>query len=154
MKRLLLVAVMAILSLSAAKAQGGNGYRNTIGIRGGYGAEVSYQRYIVPEGRIEGTLGVNRYGFSVEGLYQWMFDFPASTAGIWQWYAGAGLGMGAWNHKDFKDGFALGALGQIGIEYTFNIPLLLSLDYRPGFYFTPEAKFDWTGFALGVRYCF
>ena len=55
MKRFLLVAVLSILSLSAANAQGGNGYRNAIGIRGGYGAEVSYQRYIIPEGRIEAS---------------------------------------------------------------------------------------------------
>ncbi|MBQ3174597.1 MAG: hypothetical protein IJB58_01330 [Bacteroidales bacterium] len=154
MKRFLLVAVLSILSLSAANAQGGNGYRNAIGIRGGYGAEVSYQRYIIPEGRIEATMGANRYGFSVEGMYQWMFDFPASTAGIWQWYAGAGLGMGGWTNDDFKHGFAVGVLAQIGIEYSFNIPLMLSLDYRPGIYFVPNTSFDYTGLALGVRYCF
>ncbi len=154
MKRFFLVAVLAILSLSTANAQGGNGYRNAIGVRGFLGAEVSYQRYVMPQGRFEGTLGINRYGFSVEGMYQWMFDFPASTAGIWQWYAGVGIGTGAWDHNDFKHGFALGLLGQAGIEYTFNIPLIISLDYRPGFYFTPETKFDWSGVGLGLRYCF
>lgn len=154
MKRFLLIAALVITTVFAANAQGGNGYRNAIGVRGGYGAEVSYQRYLVPQGRIEGTLGVNRYGFSVEGVYQWMFDFPASTAGIWQWYAGVGVGTGVWSVKDFDAGFCFGVLGQIGIEYSFNIPLMLSLDYRPGIYFVPATSFDWTGFALGIRYCF
>lgn len=154
MKKFLLVAALVITTIFAANAQGGNGYRNSIGIRGAYGAEVSYQRYLAPQSRIEGTMGINRYGFSVEGVYQWMFDFPASTAGIWQWYAGVGVGTGVWSNKDFDTGICLGVLGQIGIEYTFNIPLMLSLDYRPGIYFVPATGFDWTGFALGIRYCF
>ena len=149
-----MVAALLVTTIFAANAQGGNGYRNAIGVRGGYGAEVSYQRYVVPQGRIEGTVGVNRYGFSIEGMYQWMFDFPASTAGIWQWYAGGGLGTGVWTNPNFDGGFTLGVLAQVGLEYTFNFPLILSIDYRPGIYFIPGTSFDWTGMAISARYCF
>ena len=66
-----------------------------------------------------------------------------------------GATMGDWSFDDAKDeGFSFGIVGQIGLEYTFRIPLLLSFDYRPGWYFTPESEFDWSGFAVGVRYCF
>ncbi len=157
MKRLLFLTTVVLASLFSlsANAQGGNGYKNAIGIRGGWGADLSYQRYLAPSSRIEGTLGFNRYGFSAGATYQWLFDLPVNTSGIWQWYAGAGAGMGAWSNNDFKEGFSLGVLAQAGIEYTFpKIPLLLSVDYRPGFYFTPDNEADWTGIAFGVRYCF
>lgn len=149
----LLVAVM-LLSF-AANAQGINGSRNAIGIRGGWGAELSYQRYIAPENRVEGTLGVNRYGFSVEGVYQWMYDIPAEASGDLKWYLGTGIGLGSWSNDNFKKGFSAGILGQAGIEYAFaGAPILLSLDYRPGLYFAPEFNFDWSGFALGFRFYF
>ncbi len=155
MKRLLLIAALFITCTFTASAQGGNGYKNAIGIRGGYGAEVSYQRYLAPSNRLEATLGINRYGFSVEGVHQWMQDLPINSNGIWQWYAGVGAGFGVWSSKDFDEGFSLGVLGQIGIEHTFaKVPLMLSLDYRPGFYLIPQTSFDWTGFAIGIRYCF
>ena len=153
MKRLLLIATLFIACAFTANAQTGNGYKNAIGIRGGWGAEVSYQRYIAPANRLEGTLGINRYGFSVEAAHQWMFELPVNTQGVWQWYAGAGAGLGSWNSNKFKTGFSLGLLGQIGIEYTFKFPLQLSLDYRPGFYMIPETQVDWGGIALGIRYC-
>ena len=67
----------------------------------------------------------------------------------------AGGGIGSWDRQKYDKGFSLGALVQVGVEYTFsNIPLLLSLDYRPGFYFLPEGRFDFRGIAVGVRYCF
>jgi hypothetical protein len=45
--------------------------------------------------------------------------------------------------------------GQIGLEYNFNIPLQLSLDYRPGFYLVPAGHGGaWEGAALGIRYRF
>lgn len=88
-------------------------------------------------------------------MHQWTFELPINTEGIWQWYAGAGGGIGSWDRDKYDKGFSLGALVQVGVEYTFsNIPLLLSLDYRPGFYFLPEGRFDFRGIAVGVRYCF
>ncbi len=155
MKKFLLLAVLFVASVFTANAQTGNGYKNAIGIRGGWGAGLSYQRYIAPSNRIEGTIGANRFGFCVEATHQWMFEIPSNTSGVWQWYAGAGAGIGSWSNNNFDNGFSLGVLAQAGIEYTFaKIPLQLSADYRPGFYFTPESKADWSGIALGIRYCF
>lgn len=155
MKKRLLFVIAALMLCFGANAQGFNGKRQAIGIRGGWGAELSYQRYVAPENRFEGTIGVNRFGFSVEGIYHWMSDINSSAPGEFKWYAGAGIGLGAWSHKDYKTGFSTGVPGQIGIEYSFaKVPLMLSVDYRPGFYFVPEFNFDWSGLALGLRYCF
>ncbi len=155
MKKVFLLIIVIITGVMAVNAQGVNGTRNAIGIRGGWGVDVSYQRYISSDNRIEATLGFNRYGFDAAGVYQWMFDINSAESGQFKWYVGTGVDFGAWSNNKFKSGFSLGWLGQIGIEYGFaKIPLLLSVDYRPGLYFTPEFDFNWTGFALGVRYCF
>lgn len=155
MKKTLFLFLAALTISLAANAQNLNGKLNAIGIRGGWGAELSYQRYVAPENRIEGTLGFNRYGFSLEGMYQWTFSIDTYSSGELKWYVGPGVGIGSWDNDDYDNGFSAGILGQIGIEYAFrNAPIQLSIDYRPGFYFVPEGVFDSTGFALGVRFCF
>lgn len=151
-KRLLFIALFCTMAIGAS-AQ--NGYKNAIGVRGLLNIDVSYQRYITAQTRIEGTIGFDYYGFSMAAMHQWTFELPIDTEGIWQWYVGAGGGIGSWDRQKYDKGFSLGALVQVGVEYTFsNIPLLLSLDYRPGFYFLPEGRFDFRGIAVGVRYCF
>lgn len=155
MKKSLFIIVSALLLSFTANAQGINGSRNALGIRGGWGAELSYQRYVAPETRLEGTIGINRFGFSVEGIYQWMHDIVSSAPGDFKWYSGAGFGFGDWDSDDFDKGFSCGILGQVGIEYAFpGAPIALSFDYRPGIYFVPEFNFDWSGFAIGLRFYF
>ena len=155
MKKGVLFLIAALLLCLSASAQGINDSRNAIGVRGGWGAELSYQGYVAPENRIEGTIGINRFGFSVEGIYQFMNDIPSNAAGEFKWYYGVGAGLGSWSNDDFKTGFSAGVLGQIGVEYSFlKAPIMLSLDYRPGFYFVPEFVFDWSGLALGIRFYF
>ncbi|MEF9986574.1 MAG: hypothetical protein RSC28_00225 [Bacteroidales bacterium] len=155
MRKLFLLFVSMSLIVITAGAQDFNDNKNAIGIRAGWGVEASYQRYMAPSSRIEATVGLNRYGFDVAGTYQWLFDINTNASGQFKWYAGAGLGTGSWSNKHYDKGFSIGILGQAGIEYAFNsVPLLLSLDYRPGIYFAPETHFDWTGFAIGIKYSF
>lgn len=137
---------------------------NAIGLRLGdsdaFGAEVSYQRALGDNHRLELDLGWrngNGYdGFKLAGLYQWLFPLD----GAFNWYAGAGGGIGSYSfntaHGDYTDTFVFIA-GDIGIEYGFEIPLLISLDFRPeiGFgddlYDNNDLDFD---IALGIRYQF
>jgi hypothetical protein len=93
-------------------------------------------------------------GFKLTGVYQWVWELD----GDFNWYAGAGGGLGSYsvdvpNNRDYTDTFAFIA-GNIGVEYNFDIPLLLSLDFRPelGFGdFRDDLGFD---IALGIRYQF
>lgn len=80
--------------------------------------------------------------------------------GSFNWYVGAGGGIGSYSINvpgiDDTDTFIFAA-GDIGIEYDFEIPLQLSLDFRPeiGFgedlYDNNDLDFD---IALGIRYQF
>lgn len=164
MKKLFLVAVIALGFGVTSTTQAQTIADNAIGLRfgggDGLGAEVSYQRALGSNNRLELDLGwrndSNFDAFKLVGLYQWVWNIE----GGFNWYAGLGGGVGSVNdnRRDrVNDGAFVFAAANVGIEYNFNIPLLLSLDFRPefGFYgddyplnrFSPDV-------ALGVRYQF
>jgi hypothetical protein len=138
--------------------------KNAIGLRfgddDGFGTEISYQRALSENNRIEAGLAwrSNRVfnAFEVTGIYQWVFEFSQITEGM-NWYVGAGGGLGSWSIKDDfvgDDGVFFFAAGDIGVEYLFDFPLQLSLDFRPkiGFAdFNNDLNLD---IALGIRYTF
>jgi hypothetical protein len=163
MKKLFLLSLVVLGFVLTANAQDISA--NAIGLRmgdsDGLGAEISYQHALGENNRLELDLGwrdgSNYNGFKLAGLYQWVWDLDGS----FNWYAGAGGGLGSFSFdspsgKDVTDTFIFAA-GNIGIEYNFDIPLLLSLDFRPeiGFgddlYDNNDLDFD---IALGIRYQF
>lgn len=133
---------------------------NAIGLRlgdsDGFGAEISYQRALGEANRLEVDLGwrsARDYdGFKLTGIYQWVWELD----GDFNWYAGAGGGLGSYgfDNSALDDETFVFVAGNVGIEYIFDIPLLLSLDFRPelGFGdFNDDLDFD---IALGIRYRF
>ena len=158
MRKLILFAIIAIGSLTLTFGQSISD--NAIGLRlgdsDGFGAEISYQRALGENNRLEVDLGWrsgNDFdGFKLTGLYQWVWELD----GNFNWYAGAGGGVGSYNfdNRNFDDETFVFIAGDIGIEYNFDFPLLLSLDFRPelGFgNFNDDLDFD---IALGIRYQF
>ena len=136
---------------------------NAIGLRlgdnDGFGTEVNYQRALGENNRLEAGLGWRSSNdvtaIKATALFQWIWVLD----GNFNWYVGAGGGVG---NVDFDDDFPgdpdsetfLFAAGDIGIEYNFDIPLLLSLDFRPELGFgdySDDLDFD---IALGIRYQF
>lgn len=83
------------------------------------------------------------------GLYQWVWNIEKQI----NWYAGTGGVVASWKTKNTNfDGSYFLAAGNIGIEYNFNIPLLLSLDYRPEFYLGNDFNDNFgSDIALSVR---
>ena len=130
-----------------------NAQTNALGLRfnSGYGAglEASYQRFLSDANRLEAGLGLGvNEGFRANVVYQWVWDLSQLADGF-KWYAGAGGGLIL-----YQDEAYIGALGNLGIEFNFKIPLQLSFDVRPGFYLLKDAYFGWGGAAFGVRYKF
>ncbi len=136
---------------------------NAIGLRigdtDGFGTEINYQKGLGDTNRLEFGLGWSSNStisaFKLTGLYQWVWRLD----GNFNWYAGAGGGLG---QIAFKSGFPgnpdnetfVFIAGDVGVEYNFDFPLLLSLDFRPelGFgNYRNDLGFD---IALGVRYQF
>ncbi|MDO9154600.1 MAG: hypothetical protein Q7U47_13010 [Paludibacter sp.] len=142
------IIVTLALLVSIACAMNAQVDGKAIGLRFGYGAELSYQHPLGNANRLELDLGLSNWGIALNGIYQWVWDLSALSDGF-NWYAGAGAAVGF--HQNF---FGVGILGQVGIEYNFNIPLQLSLDYRPGIYVLPGFHSSYDGICLGVRYRF
>ncbi|MGC1473401.1 MAG: hypothetical protein WA775_12485 [Psychroserpens sp.] len=161
MKKIVLIT-LAFVGFASANAQ--DIADNAIGLRlgdsDGFGAEISYQRGLGDNNRLEVDLGIRSGkgydGFKLAGIYQWVWLLD----GDFNWYAGAGGGVGSYSfdrpfndNNDDNETFFFAA-GNIGIEYNFDFPLQLSLDARPelGFGdFRDDLDFD---IALGIRYRF
>lgn len=166
MKKIMLVASLIIGLSFSAQAQ--NNSKNALGLRlgdnDGFGGELSYQRDLSANNRLELDLGWrnsnNVDAVKLVGLYQWVWNIE----GGFNWYAGVGGGLGTWSYdSNYKNigvedsgSYALLA-GDLGIEYNFDIPLQLSLDFRPELYFnSDDFRNDSFGpdIALGVRFKF
>ncbi|WP_046745598.1 hypothetical protein [Kordia zhangzhouensis] len=157
MKKLLLVSMLFMGYHASAQQISENALGLRIGGNNGFGTEISYQRALWDNNRLELDLGwkdSDEYdAFKLTSLYQWLWNID----GKFNWYAGAGGGIGSWssNRELTNDGFFVFLAGDIGIEYSFDFPLALSLDIRPeiGFDdgFNDNLDLD---YAIGVRYQF
>ncbi|WP_130733652.1 hypothetical protein [Flavobacterium sp. J27] len=163
MRKLFLTAFMLVGLVFSAQAQDIS--KNALGLRlgdnDGFGGEISYQRGLSDNNRLELDLGWRNSNdvdaIKLAGLYQWVWNIE----GGFNWYAGVGGGLGTWNYNKHgykDDGSFFFAAGDIGIEYLFDIPLQLSLDFRPEIYFGGDyADFNdnfGPDIALGIRYRF
>ena len=141
MKKLILV-VAAVLGLAVVAAA----QPRAIGVRAGYGAELSYQHTLGGNNFGEIDLGWNSGAFSA-GL---AYDFSIAPVGPLNFYAGPQVQVTFVN----GGGVGVGAGAQLGLEYCFDFPLQLSLDWKPTFVFVPATGFGWQSIALGIRYLF
>jgi hypothetical protein len=165
MKKTLL---FAFLLLGTVFAQAQDISKNALGLRlgdnDGFGGEVSYQRGLSSKTRLEFDLGWrnsnNVDAIKLAALHQWVWNID----GGFNWYAGLGGGIGSWKSEAFyinnvkyngDSNTVVFAAGDIGIEYNFDVPIQLSLDYRPEFYFSDGINENYgSDIALGIRYRF
>ncbi|QCX39927.1 hypothetical protein FF125_16325 [Aureibaculum algae] len=162
MRKLLFTTILIAGFICQTKAQEISkhalGFR--LGDNDGFGGEISYQTKLNTKNRLEIDLGLRntkyRNAWKLSGIYQWVWNIDDG----FNWYAGFGAGIGTWNHKDkykddFDDGLFVNGDGNIGIEYNFDIPLLVSIDFRPEFgivnNYGDNLDFD---LALSLRYQF
>jgi len=141
MKKIVFVFVLVALSAGTINAQ-------NLGLRLGWGAELSYQHPLGDANRLELNLGLSDFdgGLGLSGTYQWLRPLE----GNFNWYIGAGAGVGIWDSN-----FNLAAIGQLGIEFNFpSAPIQLTLDWQPGLAVVPSIGFWWNSFGLGIRYRF
>jgi hypothetical protein len=147
MKKILLTLVLiaGAFSLSAQDISD-----NAIGLRfgggNGVGGEISYQKALGNNNRLEVNLGLaNEFtNFKATGLYQWVWILEEQ----FNWYAGFGGGIVSAN------GTGIYGAGVIGVEYNFNTPIILSIDYRPEIGIAGGLNGLNSNVALAVKYQF
>ena len=157
MRKLLLVIVASVALASVAAAQ-----PKAIGVRiGNYGVDVSYENYAGENDFLEFELGLdnvfNTEAFHFDGVYNFMIAHPDWTPeGQWGFYVGPGASVAVWDNGKNENVVYAGILGNVGLEYIFDFPLSLSVDFRPRLMFGDGKVRDNGPFTLGVgvRYAF
>ncbi|PQJ69498.1 hypothetical protein [Polaribacter butkevichii] len=148
MKKILLVFGFALTASLSMNAQDISDHAIGVRIGGGNGTggEISYQKALGQNNRLEVDLGLaNEFNdFKATGLYQWIWNLEERL----NWYAGAGGGLVS------ADGLGIYGAGVVGIEYNFTSPILISLDYRPELGFTGSLNGLASNIGLSVRYQF
>ena len=149
MKKILMTSIVILSATFASTAQEIS--TNAIGLRfggagEGAGGEISYQKNLENNNRLEIDLGLtNKFiNFKATGLYQWVWTLEER----FNWYAGAGGGLVS------AGSTGIYAAGVIGIEYNFKVPILLSIDYRPEIGVAGGLNGLESDIALSVRYQF
>lgn len=163
MRKLLLLSLFVVGFAVTSHAQ--QIAKNALGLRlgdnKGFGTEINYQRGLNENKRLEFGLSWHSSSHSdaykLTGLHQWVWQLEDR----FNWYAGVGGGLGSLHfdrdhdyYRKHKSETFLFIAGDIGFEYNFDIPLLISLDFRPeiGFgSYRDDLNFD---IALGLRYQF
>ncbi len=96
--------------------------------------------------RLHGNVSFGN-GVGVDALWDFLYRPVGGEA--FNWYVGAGP------YTFIGDHFALGAVGEIGLEYRFNgIPLAIGGDWRPALRLIEDTDVVWHGFGFNVRYVF
>lgn len=150
MKRIILTIAIALCAISSFAQP------RALGLRvGASGLEADYQHDFNGNQFLEGCIGLD-FGYNINGqpggkataIYNFVWARPAWTnKGTWALYAGPGVTLGYVNdmevwkasngidilYSEPRNGFMLGICGQVGLEYTFDFPLQLSVDLRPVF---------------------
>lgn len=161
-KRILITFIVVVASILSVKAQ--DIPEHAIGLRlsesNGFWAEASYQAGLSTDTRIELGLGVqgrNRYNaLKITGMYHWVFNIDGGL----NWYVGPGIGGGLvdfdndLDNRDDLETFGF-VTGDVGVEYHFDFPLQISLDFRPEIYFDDYNEDDIIfNLGLSARYKF
>jgi len=152
MKSLVLIALISSVMVYKATAQemaGEPGYRFGLGVRLSNSTptlnnSITGQYFVTNQNAVEGILSFGSR-FGIGALLE--IHKPTNIEGL-RWFYGAGAYVGFENSKTY-----LGPTGIIGIDYKFtNVPINLSIDYKPELDFLPDINFIPDAFAFSVRF--
>jgi hypothetical protein len=148
MNRIYLTVAMVVILFSLAKAQIA---KNSVGLRYGalygLGTEITYQRGLSAENRLEFDFGFNsnfdyvdnfrqdHNSWALTGLYHWVWKLKELDENV-NWYVGTGGKLGTWSSNQgynyrYHNGPFFTASGDVGIEYVFPAGIQFALNARP-----------------------
>ena len=85
--------------------------------------------------------------FAFGGYFDWMFALDGGPTGL-KFYPGVGPEF------YFGNNFDLGIAGDFGAEYSFDFPLTIGFDWRPGFMLTNSFNFYSNNWGFIARFRF
>jgi hypothetical protein len=158
MKKSVVIGLFLFCLVSISKAQD---YKTGIGLRGGFDYGLTVKHFISDKSALEFLLASRWRGFEVTGLYE--VHNQVGNVDRLKWFFGFGAHVGFWNGDYTHDYWGypgtkytvVGLDGILGLEYSFKeVPINLSLDWKPALNFIGYTGFWADGGALSVRYIF
>jgi opacity protein-like surface antigen len=159
MKKLLVVIMILVLSVSFAFAEDMDVKKMDAGLRGGIRYGVT-GRYFMENNAIEALITMRGSGIILTGMYQWHKPLVIGEVEGLSWYFGGGVHVGYYSLGDWfaRNDISLGLDAIAGVEYDLepliSFPLTVSLDYKPGFDIIGGWAGTFADFAISVRYAF
>jgi hypothetical protein len=158
MKKIVITCLFVFGLISVSYAQD---YNTGIGLRGGFESGLSVKFFTTEKVAYEFILASRWRGFEVTGLYE-VHNQAFNTERL-KWFIGFGGHIGFWN-GDYTHNYwgtpgtnyiVVGLDGILGLEYSFTeVPINISIDWKPAFNFVGYTGFWGDGGALSIRYIF
>jgi hypothetical protein len=149
MKKVILFSCLIAMFSFTASAQD---YTKAIGIRlGPNSANVTAgftgKYFLNEKAAVEGIIGINN-GLGICALYE--LHFPIDAVSHLSWFAGGG------GYIAFRSSTtSVGGAGIVGLDYKFEeIPLNVSLDWKPELNLISRIAFESSGIGLSARFTF
>ena len=89
--------------------------------------------------------------FGIGAYFDWMFALSGGPQGL-KFYPGVGPEF--WFDYGANNDFAFSIAGDFGAEYSFDFPLTIFFDWRPGFVVTDGFDFRSNNVGVGARFRF
>ena len=146
----ILIALTLIAGVTSFQYASAQEYKSALGIRLSsnppvVGNGITFKYFLNEKAALEGILAFND-PVAIGGLFE--IHNPVGTPGL-QWFYGAGAYVG------FNTVANLGAQGIIGLDYKFqNIPINISLDWKPELNLIEEVSFEAGAIGFSVRFVF
>lgn len=156
MKKRLFTFLIATFIMGSLFAQD---YNTGIGLRGGLYNGVTIKHFLGSKTAVEGLIATRWGSIDLTALYE-LHRYNAFDVDRLNWYYGIGGHVGLWNGDNIPGSplgsyVAVGVDGILGIEYNFSeIPINVSLDWKPRFTILGYSKFAPDGAAISLRYIF
>lgn len=151
MKKLFLFLLVAFALSINANAQDESSYKNAVGVRLSSSLPVIQNgityKHFFGNNAVEGILSFGD-GVGICGLYE--IHKPISSTENLQWFIGFG-GYVGFNNSTSN----VGAAGIVGLDYKFkNIPLNISVDWKPELNIISKVGFEASGVGFSARFTF
>ena len=163
MKKLLLFCIAFIIFTINVNAQ----LERSLGLRLGGNTELSFQYGFGTGHRVEMSAGIGfdkqkDSAFSTSINFVGMYVYSNNFSGAWFVYGAFGGGIEAdinslkMKTMGITDLFYFKFSVDVGLEYQFDVPIAIFLEYRPelAIHFMSKPTFQALGLSLGARYMF
>ncbi len=157
MKKRLFTLIAVTFIMGSVVAQD---YSTGIGVRGGLYNGLTIKHFLGQKSAVEGIVATRGGGFDLTLLYEIHKDNAFDVDRL-NWYYGIGGHVGLWPDSYFPNNTytglntVLGVDAILGLEYNFSeIPINVSLDWKPAFNILGGNRFLGDGGALSLRYIF